>query len=259
MMLMTSQSSVKSRLKFQPNKPLLVLGLLLLPLLLSLGFWQLERGEEKQQLREQFVELRKRAPIDILEVQWDKGRDALQYSNVRFTGYFNVKQYWLLDNQLYLGRPGYHIIAPVNTMDDHWVLVNLGWIQAPPRREYLPQVDLPSGVQEFSGHLYSQDALPFVSAESEQQTWPRRVPTLDIDRLGEEFGQPFLPMRVRIDADNPNTQVAYWPINNLGPERHWGYAVQWFLMAATLLILLLFTNSNLGQVIGIRNQSDESN
>ena len=42
------------RFQWQPNKKLLVLCLCLFPLLVVLGFWQLDRADEKQRILDQY-------------------------------------------------------------------------------------------------------------------------------------------------------------------------------------------------------------
>jgi cytochrome oxidase assembly protein ShyY1 len=47
---MTDSAQKTNGFKWQPNAKLLVFALLMLPFLVGLGLWQLERGDEKQQI-----------------------------------------------------------------------------------------------------------------------------------------------------------------------------------------------------------------
>ena len=48
-----------------------------------------------------------------------------------------------------------------------------------------------------------------------------------------------------------------WQIVNVSPEKHTGYAVQWFVMAVVLGIFYILRSSNLWQlVVGIRRTAE---
>jgi cytochrome oxidase assembly protein ShyY1 len=49
---------------------------------------------------------------------------------------------------------------------------------------------------------------------------------------------------VRIDEGNLGVEQRYWPVVNMAPSKHRAYAVQWFAMAAAVLIIVLLTNTN---------------
>ena len=50
---------------------------------------------------------------------------------------------------------------------------------------------------------------------------------------------------MRLEADSPAALRTGWEIVTVSPEKHRGYAVQWFMMAAALVVLSAFANSNL--------------
>ena len=252
---MASDVNQKPDFKIQLNIPLILLGVLLLPVLLGLGFWQLDRAEEKSLIRDQFLQKKMSDPIAIESVDLSSDPNSYRYTNVFVKGYFNYEKYWLLDNQLFQGRLGYHLLAPLE-FNNQWLLVNLGWIEAPPLREYLPRISLPEHQVKIVGHLNVENPLPFVQGVSEGSNWPRRIPTLDLEKLSEEFGHKFLPITLRIDPRDSMALTAYWPVINMGPEKHKGYAAQWFSMALTLLVLLVFANTNLWQRINYKNNNE---
>jgi cytochrome oxidase assembly protein ShyY1 len=47
---MTDSAQKTNAFKWQPNAKLLVFSVLMMPFLLSLGLWQLDRADEKQQI-----------------------------------------------------------------------------------------------------------------------------------------------------------------------------------------------------------------
>ncbi|HVF35748.1 MAG TPA: SURF1 family cytochrome oxidase biogenesis protein, partial [Candidatus Saccharimonadia bacterium] len=65
--------------------------------------------------------------------------------------------------------------------------------------------------------------------------WPR----LDLERLAQSLDEPIEPAIVRLDdAAAHGFDRAWQPLaNTLPPERHRGYALQWFALAATVLVV----------------------
>jgi cytochrome oxidase assembly protein ShyY1 len=83
--------------------------------------------------------------------------------------------------------------------------------------------------------------------------WPKRIQKLDLSLLEHQFGQAFIQSHIlRISATNSAALEVDWKIVNSSTAKHQGYAVQWFLMAAVLLIALIFANSNLAEVSGFK-------
>jgi surfeit locus 1 family protein len=41
---------------------------------------------------------------------------------------------------------------------------------------------------------------------------------------------------LRLDETTPSALPRYWPVTSMSPEKHRGYAVQWFLMAIAVII-----------------------
>ena len=69
-------------------------------------------------------------------------------------------------------------------------------------------------------------------------------------------GVTLFPRELRLDVDQPAGFRRDWPVVNVSPQKHKGYAVQWFTMAAALLLFAVFRSSNLLDVIRGRNTSD---
>ena len=71
-----------------------------------------------------------------------------------------------------------------------------------------------------------------------------------------EPGVKLFPHPVRIDSGVAAALTVDWQVVNVSPEKHTGYAVQWFTMAAALFILFILRSTNLWQVLtgGSRTQ-----
>lgn len=245
------------RLELELEWRLTLFTLVLVPVLASLGFWQLERADEKRELAFRHAERSALPPLTLSSLQQrlsEAGNNAtLADRQLAFEAAFIAGQYLLLDNRIRDGRVGYELIALAKT-ESVWVPVNLGWIPGDPSRRSLPEVALPGAIQSLYGRVYQPVEEAYVLAK---QPAPEQLPAViqafdgyDLSpALSRAVDAEVLPVEVRIDAGHPVARRADWPIVNQSPAKHTGYAVQWFTMSAVLLIAFIFRSSNLAAVI----------
>ena len=240
-------SSSSKRLQFTFDWRASLLVLLLLPVVTSLGFWQLSRAEEKRQMLALFEDRQARGPVAI--EQSDADAD-LRYQPVALRGRFLNDQNLLLDNRIYQRRFGYEIITPFLLADSQQlVLVNRGWLQGDVARRALPEVAAVTGTVELGGEIYVPQGEVMLLAEDRSSGWPRVVQAVNIEQLQKEFKQPLFPYTVRLQAASPGALQPNWLVVNLQPEKHTGYAVQWFSMGIALLIIALLANTNIWRLL----------
>jgi cytochrome oxidase assembly protein ShyY1 len=233
-------------LTWQINWPLTALAVLLLPTLVSLGFWQLSRAEEKREAMAAFEQLRMEAARPLSQLD-DAAPD---YTNAQVRGEFDNARTLLIDNRVLKGRFGYEVVSPLHIAgSERWVLVNRGWIEGDPSRRTLPEVPSLAGEIELRGHLYRDRAGFELTGGEMGRGWPRVVPYLDYDQLRGELGVQLAPYSLRLDADSNGALTVAWQIVNQGPQQHVGYAVQWFAMSVALVLAWLFASSNLWRVM----------
>lgn len=241
------------RLQFTPNWHASLLAVLLMPLVISLGFWQLDRAEEKRQLQGLFEQRQHAGPIalEALDSQAD-----LRYQPVTLRGEFLNEKQLLLDNRIYQGRFGYEIITPFRlAASETIVLVNRGWLQGDISRRSLPEVKTITGEMALRAEVYVPQGDVMLLADELAMGWPRVMQSLNIEALQNEFEQTLFPYSVRIKKISAASYTPNWVVVNLQPEKHTGYAVQWFAMALTLLVIGILTNTNLWSLIK-RNKAE---
>jgi len=234
------------RFHWQPNKNLLLLSFCLFPLLIGLGFWQLDRAGEKQRILEQHRTNQQAAPATVETLI---AADGLQYRSAWLIGQLDAERRLILDNRVKNGRPGYEILEPLTVAGlDQRVLVNRGWVPASLDRAQLPEVEPVIGAVQLRGSLYQtlggyrlDDGIGRVSQ------WPARVGWVSAARAGELYGEDFFPYQLRLDQDSPGALQTGWATVSTQPAKHRGYAVQWFVMALVLLLMTLIANSNLAE------------
>lgn len=248
-----TKQSGKVAFHWQPNGRILLFVVIFLPLTIFLGFWQLGRADEKQALLEESTLRQQSAPVALETVDLAA---ANQYRPVVAVGRFDNDHSVLLDNRVRRGQAGYEVITPFQlSPSGAWVLVNRGWIEANASRNKLPDIDVVDGLITLNGYLYSSPGKPFTLGEEQwRSSWPQVLQNLDMPLLGEKLGIAVAPVSLRLRENSPAAYEVGWEVVNVQPQKHVGYAVQWFAMAVALAILALFANSNLSALMARRRR-----
>ena len=224
---------------FRPGVMPSLVVLLLLPLLLSLGAWQLQRADEKSALLDR-QEARRQAPAQAIG-ELEQSAD-LAFRRVLLRGYFDAEHSLLLDNRTRDGRVGVELLQPFYDQPSGlWLLLNRGWLPWPSRRTP-PQFSTPGQILDIQAWVYESPGTPFqLHADPLDAPWPRLVTAVMPAKLWAELGREGFADEVRI-APGPAAYQADWPLiaTGMGPEKHTAYAVQWFALAFALLGLYLY-------------------
>jgi cytochrome oxidase assembly protein ShyY1 len=226
---------------FRFDWKLTLLTAVLLPLLLSLGFWQLRREQEKLDLQQQYAARQSELPVALEQLD---PADDHQYRQVEFSGHYDNGNSFLLDNRVHEGQVGYDLITPVITEANLVVMVNRGWLPQGPSRAQLPVPEAITGNVTLRGSVYVPVGTPFVLDDAiASGGGPRVIQLLNPAQMAEAAGYSasmLFPYSVRLAEGAPGVLVRDWPVISTTPEKHRGYAVQWFAMAAMLLGLYLY-------------------
>jgi surfeit locus 1 family protein len=217
-----------------------VLMLLALSVLVGLGVWQLERLQWKEGLIAK-IEARTRAqPIGLNDAaaMAEEGRDP-SYYRVRVSGRFDhAKERYLF--AVSEGRGGWHVIAPLKTVDGETVLIDRGFVpdslkDPSARREgEVQDVVTVTGIVRLpeTRHTFTPDNEP------EANRWFWR----DLESMARSMF-PAEPVRLApffLEADKGEGPGG-WPEGGQTrldlPNNHLQYAVTWFLLAACLLVI----------------------
>jgi len=224
------------RRRFRPGLAAILFTAFFLPLLLMLGTWQLNRAAEKQALFDDFA-----AGGEAVAAGEDPDRlgGLRRYTPLKATGSYMPQRQFLLDNMVRDGQSGYRVLTPLRIGEDTALLVDRGWVARDFSRDALPEIDVAARTRTVSGKL---DRLPRpgIALETELAPgWPKVVQFPTLDELSEALGIGLAPGLLLLDASEPDGFRRDWRPSDFGPERHIGYAVQWFALALTLVILFL--------------------
>ena len=223
--------------RFRPGiVPTLVVALLL-PMLVSLGFWQLSRGAEKSALLNSYAERRAAEPMASTELQ---NTQDPAFRRVRLHGQFDPEHSVLLDNRQRDGKVGVELLQPFQDQASGlWLLVNRGWLAWPDRR-MPPQFTTPKQPLSVEAWVYVAPGATFqLHADPNATTWPQLVTAVEPARLWTALERDGFAYQLRLE-NGPASYQADWPIVAMGAEKHIAYAVQWFAMAIALLGLFIY-------------------
>lgn len=217
--------------------------LALLGLLLSLGTWQLHRGYEKEALIKAQTLAKQSQPLNELDLVSHTIED-IRYRKVKISGHFHNKKTFMLDNQSLSGQVGYHVLTPFEMSNGQVILVNKGWVAAPRTREQLPEIDGTEGVITIEGYVEKGYVNPLIKNALESPTirWPLRVQWVDFELLSRIL-ETQLSNKIVVLTAPTEVMLTAIPISGewLTPERHFGYAFQWYSLAGLLILLSLIT------------------
>jgi len=230
--------------RFRPRLIPSLATLLVLPILINLGLWQANKADHKQAMQDMYDKRGKSAFVQI-------GAEPLKMEDIRFRkviarGYYEPAYQILLDNQIYNGQAGYHVITPLHISgSDMRVLVNRGWIPVGSDRNILPVIDTPQNEVEVTGYAHDPSGkyLELAHPDETQANWQVVWQNLDIKRYRKAVAFSIQPILILLDpANSAGGYVRNWPKPDFGIDMNRGYSIQWYLMSIALVIIYLVTN-----------------
>ncbi len=210
-------------------------------LTVALGNWQLSRGQEKSELKASIEHLAAGPAIHVSAAELSAL--DVQLRRVEARGVFVPKYAVLVDNRIKHGTVGYHVVMPLKLSDGgRYVLVNRGWVAAERDRSRLPVVKTPAGAVTVTGMALvpSRRFLELSGKVTEGNVWQN----LTIERYRQAMPisiQPFLIQQDQAGAPD-DALVREWDPPDLGVDKHYGYAFQWFALAVLILVFYLVTH-----------------
>ena len=231
-------------LDFSPSRWPTLVTLVVFGFLLSVGFWQLDRAEQKR-------EIIKNYQVDedgaVIRLDADlKSAAGLEYQRATSVGRYDSAHQLLLDNRIHEGQAGYQVLTPfILRNSEVAVLVNRGWLPLGESRDQLPDVAVGEVQRAVVGRLKTPPEEAFMLGEEElRQGWPYRIQRIQFQALSDELQRTLLPVVLLLENEEPDGYLRDWqPLAGFGPERNVGYAVQWFGLAAALLVIYFTVNS----------------
>lgn len=159
----------------------------------------------------------------------------LVHRRVSALGAFVPEYTVLLDNKLRRGRAGYEVITPLKLANSGvHVLINRGWVEAPPTRDILPKVPTPAGDVRIEGLAFARLAHVLEAKPGARGTVRQN---LEIGDFVAETGLALKSMVIEQHSPASDGLTRDWPRRDLGIEKHQSYSLQWYSLAGLAAIL----------------------
>lgn len=232
--------------------------LALLPVLIGLGMWQLDRAEQKLRLQAEYDQRQQAAAVQLRSVL--ESPESLRFHRIAARGHYEPEHQILVDNRVHQGQAGYHVLTPLRLEDGSVrVLVNRGWVPLGRDRSVLPVIETPQGMIEVTGlaTVPQTNGFHLGGAKPPGEGWQSVWQFLDLDVYRKSVTFPVQPIVILLDPDNSSGGfVRQWARLDAGIATHQGYAFQWFSLAVTLAAIYILLNTRKTDHAKIRPDKD---
>lgn len=212
---------------------------------IRLGFWQLQRLEERRAANVELAAALAAPPLDLRGEMVDSvaaNPERYRFRRARVAGVYAAAGTFLLRGRARTGSPGVHLIAPLNLeSDDRAILVDRGWLPAPDAATADPRPYHDEGPVAVEGLLRPLGNAPGDARPVTLRIAGTAVPSyqrLDSITLRAQISARLLPVYLqRVPAGEGAERLPLAePIPAVSEGPHLGYAFQWFSFAAIAVI-----------------------
>ena len=217
----------------------MVAGLCVAALCVRLGFWQLDR---LQQRRERNTVTQRALSLPVLHLRDSlpelfRHPDRYAYRRARAEGAYDSTTELVLRGRAFRGSPGVNLLTVLRVAPDTALLVNRGWVPSGDAATIDPRAYAEPGPRSVEGVLIvpppragpvapltirvggtSLVSVARISLDSLEGVGAYALPPIYLPQLPTRAGEDALPRRL--------------PLPETGSGPHLGYAIQWFSFAA---------------------------
>ena len=197
-----------------------------------LGVWQLHRYHFKKELLVSYQQRAHAAPKPF------SAATQQAFQNVSINGRYLNQFTVLMQNQFYHDRLGFEVFTPLQIPGQNkLLLVDRGWVAAG-KNQTPPLLESPQGEQQIKGYIKLLNEYQYILGENllNPKASPLIVQKIDVSELSRVTGQAYWPFILRLDPSQLHGFTRDWTVSAVLPERHMGYAVQWFALALMMII-----------------------
>ncbi len=221
---------------------------IVLPILMSLGFWQLDRAEIKQQTLARYEARANQSAMHLTASDSVANMQAadIQYAQLQVSGRYDTAHSFLIDNRVHQSKVGFYVVTPFLVENSkNVILVNRGWIKAKQYRTELPEFSTSPEKISLKGTVYvpSKNFFSVENGKIKPQNFPVIVQNIDFVAVAEILNRDVYPFVLRLEPKNKTGFVRDWKVVTSSPQKSQSYAAQWFTMA--LVVVLLFLKSSI--------------
>jgi cytochrome oxidase assembly protein ShyY1 len=235
-------------LRFRFRTVPFVATVILVLLGIALGNWQTRRAAEKTALQARLEQGMAAAPLVLDGGAIDPVR--LAFHRVIVTGEFVPNWPVFLDNRPQEGRSGFILLMPFKIAgSSKLVLVARGWLpRNTAEHDRLPPYATPAGRVTLEGRVVDHLARAMQLGTPAPLKPNAIVQNTDPGEMARASGLDLLP--VVVEQTGPSMAgeglLRSWPAPSLEIDRHKGYAVQWYALAAMAFLFFVITGFRSG-------------
>jgi surfeit locus 1 family protein len=214
----------------------LLIGTLLVIQFAGLGAWQISRGLEKRATQFAYRDASGFAA-------WQDGMQPRSFQRLKVTGSYDSAHQIVLDNIIINSRYGHYVLTPLEiAADKPLLLVNRGWIEKSSTAFDNSRLALPGHELTVRGRAGSlpKSGYKMGDAFAAGQQWPKHAVYPSSTEVAAALGREIQPFVLLMEHDEEYGFLRHWVPSEFGPGKHFGYALQWFAMAAVLSGLLIW-------------------
>jgi len=212
-----------------------VLILATMAFLVSLGFWQLDRADQKRTI-EASIQKANTGVVELIVNQNELLNK--EYYEVRLQGSYVSDKQFIYDNQIVDQASGYYVLTPfVLTGQSNAIMINRGFIPWNGRRDQLADIAVDSAFREVKIQVSRPIKRIELKTSDISNQFPVLIQAIDFDVIEEISSTSFVRVIGLLDPSPPDGFVRKWDPYTGSIEKHIGYAIQWFLMALVLGII----------------------
>lgn len=198
-----------------------------------LGFWQLDRAEQKLAVQVHTVQRQALPKLTAADLALDEAAAMLQHHRAA-----SLRGRWLaahtvfLENRQMQGRPGFVVLTPLMLGPNDAVLVQRGWLLRDANdRTRVSAPTLAGDEVEIQGRIA---APPSRLMDFGQAGSGAIRQNLELAAFSTEIGLKLRPLSIlqAQSTRSDDTLLRDWPSVSSGVAKHHGYAFQWFALSA---------------------------
>lgn len=216
------------------------IGAVLVVQFAALGVWQVSRGLDKRASRAAFAE-------QTAFAHFQDGAELRAYQAIKADGRFVSERQFLLDNIILNSRYGYYVLTALEmAVDEPLLVVNRGWIEKsgpnPDLANIVDKISVAESRVTVRGRVGSlpRPGMRMGEAITSRASWPQVAVYPTLEDLALSLGRNVQPFILLMDPDDDHGFLRHWVPEQMGPGKHFGYALQWFAMGGVLAGLLIF-------------------
>ena len=203
--------------------------------LVSLGFWQLERADDKRSI-EASIKQANTGSVELIKKE--EGLQSKEYYEVRLQGKYLSDKQFIYDNQIVDQVSGYYVLTPYALEgQSKAILINRGFIPWNGRRDKLADIVIGQETREIKVQISKPIKRMELKPSEVGIQFPALIQSIDLQDMADRAKIDFSSVIGLLDASASNGFIRKWEPYTGSIEKHIGYAVQWFLMALVLAII----------------------